>query len=145
MGDDDPEVLFRCLIDRLNGLDLAYLHVVEPTIAGNVTSAAADPRAEAIMAMIRVRYKGSMIVCGGYDFERATNALRQNQADLFAFGRSFLANPDLPERFRVGAPLNTPDQATFYGGGEQGYTDYPRLDAAHSLKASHQVAGEPQG
>ena len=63
----------------------------------------------------------------GYTFARAEAALRAGRADLISFGKLFLANPDLPERFGRGAPLNAPDHNTFYGGGEQGYTDYPAL------------------
>jgi N-ethylmaleimide reductase len=67
------------------------------------------------------------MVCGGYTLERAQESIRNHQADLVAFGRPFIANPDLPERLRTGASLNEPDQATFYGGGVQGYVDYPTL------------------
>ena len=63
----------------------------------------------------------------GYDYERATQALANGDADLVSFGRIYLANPDLPERFKQGAALNEPDMETFYGGDEHGYTDYPTL------------------
>ncbi len=66
----------------------------------------------------------------GYDFELASKVLAANQADLIAFGKPFIANPDLVERLKSGAPLNTPDKATFYGGGAKGYTDYPVLGEA---------------
>jgi len=66
------------------------------------------------------------IFYSGYDKARANEALQNGHADLISFGRLFIANPDLPERFAQNAPLNTPDQATFYGGNEKGYTDYPR-------------------
>ena len=127
MGDDDPVALFAFVAEALNELKLAYLHVVEPIVAGNAIREQPDPRGPAIMALIRQRYRGPLIVCGGYDGPRAATALDAGRADLVAFGRSFLANPDLPERLRVGASLNLPDPATFYGGGWQGYIDYPTL------------------
>jgi len=128
MGDDNPEELFRCVVERLNAIDLAYLHVVEPDIAGNATAESPDPRGESIMKMIRKTYHGTLIICGGYNYAKAVACLEQGRADLIAFGRLFLANPDLPQRFRRGAQLNQPDESTFYGGAEHGYVDYPTLD-----------------
>jgi N-ethylmaleimide reductase len=80
-----------------------------------------------MMSMIRERYTGTLLVCGGYTQERAETAIQAHQADLVAFGRLFIANPDLPDRFRQHAPLNTPDESHFYGGGAAGYVDYPTL------------------
>ena len=76
---------------------------------------------------LRDRFDSLYIANGGYDGERAQQAIASNTADLIAFGAPFLANPDLPERLRTGAPLNTADQSTFYGGDAHGYTDYPSL------------------
>ena len=81
-------------------------------------------------AYLRDRYQGTLIVCGEYKFERGNAALAEGKADLIAYGRPFIANPDLPERFAKGAPLNEPDVSTFYGGTEKGYTDYPFLAAS---------------
>lgn len=127
MGDEDPESLFRLVATRLDQCDLAYLHVVQPEIAGNATLAAADPNRRAIVRMIRDLYQGTLIVCGGYDYRKATRAIEIEGVDLVAFGRLFLANPDLPARLREAAPLNAPDETTFYGGGAKGYIDYPTL------------------
>lgn len=127
MGDEDPEALFRHVAVRLNDFELAYLHVVQPEIAGNATIAQPDPARPSIVTMIRGVYRGTLIACGGYDYRRATRALEIEGIDLIAFGRLFLANPDLPGRLRQGAPLNKPDEATFYGGGGKGYIDYPTL------------------
>jgi N-ethylmaleimide reductase len=66
-------------------------------------------------------------VAGGFEADTTAQWLREGRADLIAFGRKFIANPDLPERLRLGAPLNTDDPTTYYGGGEKGYTDYPSL------------------
>jgi N-ethylmaleimide reductase len=77
--------------------------------------------------LIRKKYKGTLMVAGGFQPDTAERWLAERRADLIAFGRKFIANPDLPERFRVGAPLNADDPTTYYGGGEKGYTDYPSL------------------
>jgi N-ethylmaleimide reductase len=128
MADEDPETLFGYVAERLNDFDLAYLHVVDSTlVAGNATREAPEPRGAAMLQLIRERYRGTLMVCGGYDLPRAEAALAEQRADLVAFGRLFIANPDLPERFRRNAPLNTPDPETFYGGGVKGYVDYPTL------------------
>lgn len=131
MGDADPEALFGYLAEQLNGLNLAYLHVVEPVIAGNADLGEPDPRGIAVLRLIRARYRGTLIACGGYDGGKARAALAEGRADLVAFGRPFIANPDLPKRLRIDAPLNVPDPATFYGGGAHGYVDYPTLAQEH--------------
>ena len=77
--------------------------------------------------MIRRTYRGVLTVAGGFDGGSAERWLEDGNADLIAFGRPFIANPDLPERLRLHAPLNSPDPSTFYGDGERGYTDYPSL------------------
>ena len=79
---------------------------------------------------MRKRFGGAYIANNGYDLELANKVLAANEADLIAFGKPFISNPDLVERLKSGAPLNTPDKATFYGGGAKGYTDYPALDGA---------------
>ena len=127
MGDENPEALFAYVSEQLNTRDLAYLHVVDPSHGGHQTTETADPRGVAMMQLIREHFLGTLIACGGYTAERATASILAGQTDLVAFGRPFIANPDLPERFRIDAPLNTPDQGTFYGGGFQGYVDYPTL------------------
>ncbi|NBV86988.1 MAG: alkene reductase, partial [Verrucomicrobia bacterium] len=76
---------------------------------------------------LRPYYSGRVVSAGGFTFESGNRALAEGWADAIAFGVPFLANPDLPERFRVGAALNTPDPATFYASGPVGYTDYPAL------------------
>jgi N-ethylmaleimide reductase len=86
-----------------------------------------DPRALKMVNLIRKKYRGTLIVAGGFGADTAAQWLREGKADLIAFGRKFIANPDLPERMRLGAPLNTDDPTTYYGGGEKGYTDYPSL------------------
>jgi N-ethylmaleimide reductase len=80
-----------------------------------------------MVELMRAQYRGKLIVAGGFDQDTAEEWLQQGRADLIAFGRKFLANPDLPERFRLCAPLNADDRSTYYGGGAKGYTDYPTL------------------
>ena len=77
--------------------------------------------------VLKERFQGTLIVNGGYDKNRGDAVLSRGAADLVAFGTLYIANPDLPQRFALNAPLNQPDQTTFYGGGEKGYTDYPAI------------------
>lgn len=118
MSDSDPETIFTHVARALSGRGLAYLHLS--------MLQASDPLA----AKVRRAFGGVLIANGGYDRESAEAAIAAGEADLIAFGASFLANPDLPERFAENAPLNDPDRATFYGGTEKGYIDYPALTAA---------------
>jgi N-ethylmaleimide reductase len=122
MRDDNPQDTFDYVVGRLNPLQLAFLDVLQGT--GGM------PRAQWIpfdYDRLRARYAGNLIRNNGYDFATAQEAVVSGGADAIAFGRLLLANPDLVERFRRGAPLNAPDYETFYLGEEKGYTDYPCL------------------
>ena len=126
MQDDDPETLFGLLSEMLNRFDLAYLHVVDPRFGGHEGSEAAPgERAISLMKIIRSNFQGNLMVCGSYDARRGEEVLRSHEADLVAFGRPFIANPDLVTRIQAGAPLQQADPKTFYGGGKEGYVDYP--------------------
>jgi N-ethylmaleimide reductase len=125
--DDDPEATFGTIAARLSDYRLAYLHIVNPALAAVERRTEPDPRALRMVDLIRGKYRGKLIMAGGFDQDSAESWLRQGKADLIAFGRKFLANPDLPERFRLRAPLNADDRSTYYGGGVKGYTDYPSL------------------
>jgi N-ethylmaleimide reductase len=127
MGDDDPETTFGHVAEKLNRRALAYLHIVNPAVAATEKGIEPDPGALRMLELMRERYRGTLIIAGGFDHDTAEGWLQQGKADLIAFGRKFLANPDLPERFRSGASLNTDDPSTYYGGGAKGYTDYPTL------------------
>lgn len=105
---------------RSAGRDLAYSHVHEP-IDPSVPAPRIAPR-------VRERFEGPLVLNGGYDGRTAADAIAGGEADLVSFGRPFIADPDLPERLSRGALLQTPDPSTFYGGGAEGYTDYPTLD-----------------
>ena len=125
MHDSDSELLFKHVAGELNRFLLAYLHVVEIDLTNPADYCGAlNP----ITKKLRGIYKGTYMTNGGYDRHRAERVLETADADLVSFGRLFLANPDLPERFKKGAPLNEPDETTFYGGDETGYTDYPSLN-----------------
>lgn len=127
ISDSNSEVLFSHVAQGLNRFPLAYLHVVEIDLTNPTDySASLNP----LTQKLRGIYKGVYMTNGGYDRDRAERVLERGDADLVSYGRLFLANPDLPERFKKGAPLNEPDERTFYGGDEKGYTDYPFLDSA---------------
>ena len=122
VSDSDPQALFNRAVERLAPLSLAYLHIIEGETGGDRSPQPFD------YAELRKPFKGAWIVNNGYDRALAIDDIQHGSADLIAFGRPFIANPDLPRRLRDNAPLNEGDQNTFYGGNEHGYTDYPTLD-----------------
>ncbi len=121
LQDSDPQSLFNHLIRELNALKIGYIHLVEGDTAG------ARDRVPFDFQALRRGFHGAYVANNGYDGEMAEAAVSSGKADLVAFGRPFIANPDLPERLRTGAALNQGNQATYYGGGPEGYTDYPAL------------------
>lgn len=129
MSDSDPVGLFTYVACELDKLDLAYLHLIEPRILGVVEDESRDQNPAAAQ-LIRQHYKGTIIAAGGFAGESAKAILEAGDADLVAFGRHFIANPDLPERLRNGWPLNPYDRESFFGGTEVGYTDYPSHNEA---------------
>jgi N-ethylmaleimide reductase len=122
ISDADPAATFGYAAEALGRLGLAYLHVIEPR-----EGIAVDGAQRSAGEYLGSRFGGTLMLNGGLDQERAETLVASGEADLVAFGRLFLANPDLPERFAAGAALNTPDPATFYGGDARGYIDYPAL------------------
>jgi N-ethylmaleimide reductase len=124
ISDSNPQPLFDYIVDHLNALKLVYIHVIEGATGGPRDIAPFD------YASLRKRFKGAYMANNGYDFELANKVLAAGEADLIAFGKLFISNPDLVERLKRGAPLTAPDKATFYGGGAKGYTDYPVLGEA---------------
>jgi N-ethylmaleimide reductase len=109
-------------------LNLVYLHVIEGATGGPRDIAPFD------YASLRKRFNGAYMANNGYDLALANRALDSGAADLIAFGKLFISNPDLVERLRTGAPLNDFDKSTFYGGGAKGYTDYPKLEASQAAE-----------
>lgn len=122
MRDSNPEATFGYLVEQLNQFGLAYLHIIDGNESDLQHGGTIVPTSH-----FRQIFQGSLIVNGGYDQEKAEAAITSGNADLVSFGTLFIANPDLPERFQLNASLNQPDPATFYGGDEKGYTDYPAL------------------
>ena len=117
MSDSDPQAHFGYFVEQLSPRGLAYVHVLEGDMM--TKASALDYRA------LRSKFAGPYIANNGYDLVRAQTAVRSGAVSLVAFGISFLANPDLVRRYRENLPLNAADSATFYGGSETGYTDYP--------------------
>lgn len=122
MIDEAPIELAAWLAEELNGYGLAYLHVMRSDFRGQQQGD--------ILTPTRAHFKGVLIANIGYTPQEAEEAVRSGAIDAVAFGKTFLANPDLPERIRLGASLNAPDPATFYGSGTDGYNDYPALERA---------------
>jgi N-ethylmaleimide reductase len=121
MGDADPAHTFSHVVAVLNALHLGYLHVVEAAPGDAPVNAAAT----ALFQHLRDAWNGVYIANGGYDGARGALAVAGRRADAVAYGRLFIANPDLPKRLQHGGPLNAADPASFYGGAAAGYTDYP--------------------
>ncbi|APW39561.1 alkene reductase [Rhodoferax koreense] len=124
MKDSNPEALFTYVAAQLDALNLAYLHLIEPRVKGNAID---DTRDQAPVAarLMRRHFSGTIIAAGGFTRESAQAIIEEGTADLVAFGRDFIANPDLPDRLRRNLSLNAYDRDTFYGGSELGYVDYP--------------------
>ncbi len=125
--DADPQALFAYVAEKLAPMGLSYIHIIEGATGGPREL----PDRPFDYAALKATYnaaggRAAWMVNNGYDKALAKHSL-QAGADLIAFGKLYIANPDLVERLRTDAPLNTPDKATFYGGGEKGYTDYPTL------------------
>ncbi len=123
MSDSDPQATFNHVAGALSRLGLAYLHVVEAVIGDTLSF---DQSFD--FTQVKDAFGGTYIANGGYTLERTETALSEGRVDLVAFGTLYLANPDLPERLQRGGPFNEPNMNTFYGGGAEGYTDYPFLD-----------------
>lgn len=125
MTDSDPRATFGYAIQALNPFNLAYLHLLEPSEADLRYGGTPIPTKE-----FRPLYDGLLMVNWDYDQASGNQAIASGDADLVSYGKLFIANPDLPERFAKNAPLNEPDPNTFYGGSAEGYIDYPTLAAA---------------
>jgi len=122
MSESNPQVLFNHLVENLNQYNLAYLHVVE--------NFGQTENSEFNFLTLRQKFNGAYIANGGYTGESAEDSLQSNRSDFIAFGSPFIANPDLPMRIRISAPLIDADPNTFYGRGAEGYIDYPELQMA---------------
>lgn len=121
--DDETIATYDYIVNRLNDYDLAYVHLIEPFT--DVTNN--ENAIQGVAKHFRKIYNGTIIINRAFNKETATRVLENGDVDLVSFGVPFIANPDLVERFKTDAALNTPDQETFYTPGEKGYTDYPFL------------------
>ncbi|MGR3572291.1 alkene reductase [Brevirhabdus sp.] len=126
--DSDTFGLFSHVVDLLDGYGLAYLHLVEGQTGGPRETPEGDE-----IARLRKRFRGVYMGNNGYDRQMAIDAVESGDVDLVAFGKLYISNPDLAERLKQDAPLNEPNTATFYGGGAEGYTDYPTLDQPRAV------------
>ena len=129
MADSHPEITFGLLAKELNRYGLAYLHIIEPRIKGNI--AVQDGLPPIAAGQMRKIFTGKILAAGGFEPDTAVDIINSGDADLVVFGRHFIANPDLPKRIKLGLPLSPYDRATFYGGDAKGYTDYPAYDEQH--------------
>jgi N-ethylmaleimide reductase len=123
IDDSDPQALFNAVAEALSGKGLAYLHVVEGNMAGKSDA----PKSSFDYAAIKAAFSGNYLANYNFDQARADAAIASGKADMIAFGKLFIANPDLVTRFKLGAPLNSLDDKTLYAGDKRGYTDYPLL------------------
>ena len=122
-GDSHPEPVFTYAVEQLNRFGLVYLHVVE-----GATGGPREVENGFDLQKLRQRFTGTFMANNGYDLALAIEVRKENRADLIAFGKPFIANPDLVERLQRGGPFNDLDRATLYGGDAHGYLDYPTLD-----------------
>jgi N-ethylmaleimide reductase len=124
MHDSNPQPLFERAVERLDELGVAFVHVIEGATGGPRDHLPFD------YAALKSKFRGAWIVNNGYDRDMAEAAVSEGRADAVAFGMAYIANPDLVRRFRERAPLNEANRDTLYGGGAEGYIDYPMLDDA---------------
>jgi N-ethylmaleimide reductase len=127
-GETDPMPLYTHVIKSLDRLGLAYLHFIEPRSSGAGRAEVNWQNVPSAMVLFRPIWRGVLISAGGFTGEAAEAAIAQGHADAVAFGRIFISNPDLPRRLQQGFQLTPYNRATFYGGEETGYTDYPVYD-----------------
>lgn len=128
MGDSNPIELFTYVLKQLSKRSIGYVHIIEPRAGNAGADAPLNEDAPKTAEVFRKAFDGVLISAGGYTAESADLAIKSNLADAVAFGRLFIANPDLPKRFELKSELNPYDRTTFYGGTEKGYTDYPALE-----------------
>jgi N-ethylmaleimide reductase len=127
VSDSNPQALFSHVAEQLNRFSLAYLHIVEPRVKGNIVLV--EGQAPVAAEQLRKIFKGRIISAGGYEPDTAEQVVEKGDADAVAFGRHFIANPDLPKRIELGLLLNEYDRSTFYTFETKGYSDYPFYDS----------------
>jgi N-ethylmaleimide reductase len=131
ISDSNPKETFSYLLNQLNSFELAFVHLMEPM--DDVSDLENYPTQ--VTKYFRKVYNGTIITNAGYDQKSGNKAIEEGVAELVAYGRLFLANPDLPARFEANAKLNDANKSTFYGGDEEGYTDYPFMSKSTEIAA----------
>lgn len=127
--DSNPETLGLYMANELNCYNILYLHMVEPGVSGTAVDGGTDEEAPHMLVSMRKAFRNTFIVAGGYSRSKGNAAVGDGYADLVAFGKLFLANPDLPRRFELDADVNVFDSSTFLTSDPVvGYTDYPSLE-----------------
>ncbi|MDX1921975.1 MAG: alkene reductase [Alphaproteobacteria bacterium] len=134
MSDSNPEKLYTYVLQQLSARGIAYVHVIEPRATGAGGGDSVMENAPSTSTIFRKHFNGAFISAGGYTPESAKDVVAKGNADAVAFGRYYISTPDLAERIKAGVPLNKYNRATFYGGGEKGYTDYPTADKANAAE-----------
>ena len=139
MSDSDAKGLFTYVVKHLNRFGLAYLHIVEPRVKGNVV--VAEGQGPIAAEYLRTVYTGRIVAAGGFEPDTAEAVVTKGDADLVAFGRYFVSNPDLPMRIKQGLPLSDYDRSTFYTFDARGYIDYPAYAESELSLRSAGAAG----
>ena len=129
--DPDPLSTFGYLARTLDRLGIGYLHLYDQSESW------IHDRQSDLLQHLRACFPSTIVLCGGFDGQRAEAALQTDRGDLVAFGKHFISNPDLVQRLRLGAPLAPWDSKTIYKGGPRGYTDYPTLDDEMAMSQYH--------
>ncbi|MDE2362558.1 MAG: alkene reductase [Hyphomicrobiales bacterium] len=132
-GEADPMPLYSHVIGELNKMGLAYLHLIEPRASGAGQREVDHTDVPSGAEVVRPLWKGPLVTAGNFKADGAEKMVAAGHADIIAFGRYFISNPDLPERIRRGAEWTPYNRATFYGGTEVGYTDYSALEPAPAV------------
>jgi N-ethylmaleimide reductase len=127
MSDSDPVGLFSYVLSQLSARSIAFVDLIEPRASSAGARDAVLEGSPDVAELFRNIFSGVLISAGGYTPDSAAESVKAGKVDAVSFGRLFIANPDLPSRIAAHASLNRYDRSTFYGGGEKGYTDYPRL------------------
>jgi N-ethylmaleimide reductase len=138
MSDSNPEALFKYVAEQLNHFNLAYLHIIEPRVKGNVVIV--EGQAPTASQRLRKIFKGRIISAGGFEPDTAEAILDQGDADAVAFGRHFVSNPDLPLRIKENLPLTDYDRNTFYTFDSRGYTDYPFYENKAGVSSQRELS-----
>ena len=125
MQDSNPIELFSYVLQEISNRKIAFVDLIEPRSSVAWGSDSVNSSAPSTSQLFRKKYDGVFISSGGYDPQSAKEVVEKGEADAVAFGRHYIANPDLAERIKCGYDLNKYNRATFYGGAEKGYTDYP--------------------